>query len=359
VAVTLNGTNQYFDIAQRIFGANFPFAVVYWGANVGSDTTGSDRTAVSVSKNTTDQWVRTGLSNGNTGKSMGARYNTDVGATKTTTPDFENSVWYLSIANFTSTTARSLYWGSSTESTDTATVTDQTADLNTTSIGVLQRNTSEKILYYKGSIAETHFYNRALDDTDYATLAGGALPETVSGWIDGFSLLTAGDLLSLGGTRTLTAYNAPTTSALPHPIARSTGFTLTADSGSYALTGISADLKVARKVVADVGAYSLTGVAANLIKATPGAFVITAEAGSYIWTGTDAYRDLAFNAEAGVYNFTGQDASFVLTEPTAYMITAGSGSYTWSGRSAALRWSGAPIVPSTSNGVSMSLRIGL
>ena len=134
---------------------------------------------------------------------------------------------------------------------------------------------------------------------------------------------------------------------------------LTADQGSFALTGQTVGLLFNRSLTADQGAYALTGQDVTLTKATPGAFVLTAEAGQYIWTGEDALADYAMNGEQGSYALSGQDVTFTRGFPQAYTLTADAGSYTFNGQNARLDWSGAPIVPNRQAGIYMGMRIGL
>jgi hypothetical protein len=108
-------------------------------------------------------------------------------------------------------------------------------------------------------------------------------------------------------------------------------YTLTADGGSYGITGQTAGLSAARKVAAGQGSYALTGQAASLKMARK----MAAGAGSYSLTGQDAglraIRKMA--AEGGSYVLTGQAANLKL----AKKIPAGAGSYALTGQDAVLR----------------------
>jgi len=85
--------------------------------------------------------------------------------------------------------------------------------------------------------------------------------------------------------------------------------TLTADAGSYALSGQTAALKVGHVLTSAAGSYSLTGQNSTL---TYGKSIIAA---------------------AGAYTLTGQNASFSVT----YDLAGGVGSYTLSGQAASLK----------------------
>lgn len=108
------------------------------------------------------------------------------------------------------------------------------------------------------------------------------------------------------------------------------GLTLAAEAGSYALTGTAADLLHGRVVVPDAGSYALTGSAAALLKTS----LLTAEAGTYAVTGTDAdlLRGYPLAANQGSYTLTGTDASLL----RGYPLTAEAGSYSLTGTDAGL-----------------------
>lgn len=98
---------------------------------------------------------------------------------------------------------------------------------------------------------------------------------------------------------------------------------LTAEAGSYSITGQAAGLKAGRKIQAGAGSYALTGQAAGLKVGRK----IQAGAGSYALTGQDAVlraiRKLA--AQGGSYVLTGYDANLVIGQH--YILAAEAGSY--------------------------------
>ncbi|MCC7304765.1 MAG: hypothetical protein IT558_00740 [Alphaproteobacteria bacterium] len=110
-----------------------------------------------------------------------------------------------------------------------------------------------------------------------------------------------------------------------------TVYTLSANSGSYTLTGTAATLKKASALSAAAGAYALTGTAANLLKAYP----LAAGAGSYAVSGTagDLKKTWKLIAGAGAYSVNGQTASL----EKATIMSGGAGSYALSGQAAALK----------------------
>lgn len=130
--------------------------------------------------------------------------------------------------------------------------------------------------------------------------------------------------------------------------------TLTADGGTFAVTGTAASLEHGREVAADAGSYAVTGTAASLevgyeVAAGGGTYAVTgtdaslsitdkvlaAGAGSYAVTGTDASlehgREVA--ADAGSYAVTGTDASLSITDK---VLAAGAGTYAVTGTDASL-----------------------
>lgn len=101
-------------------------------------------------------------------------------------------------------------------------------------------------------------------------------------------------------------------------------FTITADPGTFVMTGTAAGLLRDSHVTADTGAYVMTGTDAGLLKASH----VTADAGAYVMTGTDAalIKDSTVGADAGVYAMVGQDAnllkhSVLVCDPGAFVMT--------------------------------------
>lgn len=110
------------------------------------------------------------------------------------------------------------------------------------------------------------------------------------------------------------------------------GYTLTADAGSYALTGVSATIAKTRIVSAAAGSYAYTGIAATLARSK----LVTASAGSYTYTGqaaTISYTaGYTLTASAGSYSYTGQSATILKSK----ILSASAGSYVYTGVSASL-----------------------
>ena len=123
-------------------------------------------------------------------------------------------------------------------------------------------------------------------------------------------------------------------------VAAAAGYTLTADAGSFTYTGQTATLRVARKLVAGAGAFSFTGQTATLrvarkIGAAAGAYTMSGADAGLIYSGSGA----RLTAEAGSYGLTGAAA----TLRVARRLAADSGSYVFSGGAATLTYSGEAV----------------
>ncbi len=147
---------------------------------------------------------------------------TQADANDTTAPTAD-STFRLAGCVFAATNSRGIYWTTQTNAAGNGTsITDLVSTYNRINIGA--RNDAGTVIQFaNASIAEVHFYNGSISGGDFDSLAAGALPETITGWVDGWTLLTASTLTSIGGTRTLTAVGGVTTSGVAHPITRSPG----------------------------------------------------------------------------------------------------------------------------------------
>lgn len=133
-------------------------------------------------------------------------------------------------------------------------------------------------------------------------------------------------------------------------------YSLTADSGSYALTGQSVGLLASRTLAAGQGSYALTGQDVALLRlytltAAQGSYSLSGQAvaltvsrllaagqGSYALTGQAvgllASRVLA--AGQGSYALTGQAVGLVYTPLGSYSLIADAGSYSLTGQAVGL-----------------------
>lgn len=134
------------------------------------------------------------------------------------------------------------------------------------------------------------------------------------------------------------------------------GYTLTADTGSFTVTGTDANPEYGRLVFADSGAFVVTGQAATLARgygltADTGSLSITGTvatlhygrvlpcvAGAVDVNGTDASLEYgrSLQAGSGAYSVTGQDANLIHATVGSYTITANPGTYSITGSNAEL-----------------------
>lgn len=163
--------------------------------------------------------------------------------------------------------------------------------------------------------------------------ATGQEAGTTSGHGGGFVWYT-GEKATPGSIGTSTTTVSPSVTNAYMVIALRGDIPLSADSGSYNLTGGTADLVRARNLDAASGSYSLTGVAADLVKTTP--LALDAASGSYLLTGSAAtlVRARHLDAASGSYALTGSPAD--LAKTIVLVLDAASGAYSLVGSAAAL-----------------------
>ena len=125
-----------------------------------------------------------------------------------------------------------------------------------------------------------------------------------------------------------------TATAVAVTIEEITSFSVTANTGSYAVIGSNANLLYGRKFSAETGSYAVTGFNANLFYGRK----FSAETGVYAITGFDA--NLFYNrkliSDTGSYAITGFAATLTKTTAGGYSINAESGTYALTGFSANL-----------------------
>jgi len=94
-------------------------------------------------------------------------------------------------------------------------------------------------------------------------------------------------------------------------------------------------------LTAGSGTYAVTGQSTTLTYTPTGSYTLTAGSGSYAITGSDALRDISIVMSGGSYSLGGQALSFI----KGYRISCTNGSYSINGRPATLTYSGAtPII---------------
>lgn len=175
-----------------------------------------------------------------------------------------------------------------------------------------------------GSIAAATGYSIIFSEGNTTTYMGGA---------GAYKVISGGNGATHSAAWTWTS-NADGVSAVIAnfiPAAGGGGYTLTAGQGSYALTGQSVGLRIARRMTAAQGSYSLTGQPAGLKRSYP----LVASQGSYTLTGQAAGLRIARRivAAQGSYALSGQS----LTLRLARQLSAGQGGYALTGQTVALR----------------------
>ena len=86
---------------------------------------------------------------------------------------------------------------------------------------------------------------------------------------------------------------------------------LTANNGTYAVTGQTATIQKTRILAGDYGIYALTGQTASIVKTSPGNYVLIANNGAYTVAGQPAtlLRSKLIFGDYGSYTTAGQDAT--------------------------------------------------
>jgi len=127
------------------------------------------------------------------------------------------------------------------------------------------------------------------------------------------------------------AYTPPASNAVDFELASTLGaYTLTAQGGSYSLTGASAALQRSKRIVANGGSYTLAGQSASLLRSK----LVTAQGGAYTYAGQSAglFRSRLIVASGGGYTLAGQSADITYTPGAGnYDFILQGGSYTLAG----------------------------
>jgi hypothetical protein len=111
-------------------------------------------------------------------------------------------------------------------------------------------------------------------------------------------------------------------------------YTLTADSGSFTLTGQTVGLLASRLLDAASGSYTLTGQDVDLLRG----FLLSAASGGFTLTGQDVglLASRLLGADSGSFTLAGQDVTLTYNPLTGYTLTADSGSFTLTGQDVGL-----------------------
>lgn len=224
MAVAFNGSTGYLEFGGAIV-TSFPFSMLCWVSRDGSvvddvqmwmmqGDSDSDRYAA---------FLMVGADSSNKRAVIRQPGNSYFGSSPSGSATVDATL-RLAVAVFTSTTSRKMYFGDATAGgEDTTSITDDLSNHDRIVIGGRRYNSGSFAQPTNGSIAEAHFYNVALSDANVTSILGGATPESISGWVDGWTLLNATSLTSIGGSRTLTLTGGVTTSGKTHPVSRGGG----------------------------------------------------------------------------------------------------------------------------------------
>jgi hypothetical protein len=113
------------------------------------------------------------------------------------------------------------------------------------------------------------------------------------------------------------------------------GVTLSADSGSYSYTGTPSTLAASKVMAANSGSYTYTGTNAGLLHG----FSLSANSGAYTYSGTngDLYKSSKLTSDQGSYTYSGTSAGILFGSH----LGADSGAYSYSGTAASLTFANA------------------
>lgn len=203
----------------------------------------------------------------------------------------------------------------------------------------LGNSTVSWFTHLNGEMAGWKVWDRALTAGQVAAEAWSYMPVTTHNLRAAWPLLPGSRTGDWGGLAlTLTEVNTPTDgTAEPPPIAfrrhvftgvpaaGGVSYTLTADSGSFTITGAAADLDADRKLVASSGTFTLTGTDVSLIAGLS----LAAESGTFTLTGTaaDLDADRKLTAASATFTLTGTAADLDADRK----LTAASGTFTLTG----------------------------
>lgn len=336
-----SGSSQYLSNANAI-GGTYPFTMACWFYGTSAAAAGYNLMAVTSGVASDNQIHRLGLvTSGGSPAAVQAISRTTSNASAATTANWSLNTLHHACGVFTAGNDRAVFLDGGNKGTNTTNRTP--SGMSSTQIG----RYASTPLYMDGDIFVPCIWDVALSDAEVAQLANGMWPgrirpaNIIGFWPCGFG---SPEVDLSGQNRPMTLNNAPTISTigprlqLPFgydvpwipPSAGATAYTLTAASGSYAVTGTAASLEWGREVAAGSGSFAVSGTAASLEYGRE----VAAGSGAYTVSGTDATfrRTYSLSAGSGSFAVAGTGASL----EWGRKITADSGSYTVSGTDAAL-----------------------
>jgi hypothetical protein len=209
----------------------------------------------------------------------------------------DTSSFHMAVGVVRSATNRQGYYdGTSPFAANTA--TDTVAASNTVAVGASWLSGAPQAgFYWPGDIALAGVFNRALTDAEILSLSRNP-----------WQLFT------------------PSTQRIWVPVSSSGAYTLTADHGTYAVSGQTANIFKNKLITAGQGNYSITGQAATITHTTAGGYTLVADKGDYTYTGQTATlkRSKLIAANSGTYSIAGQSATVAYSGSNTITLKAGS-----------------------------------
>ena len=231
MALTLDGSSGYLQFSGALV-STFPCSIVIC-------TSGPNPSGLSIPISQSQTSVDRGIYGAHdsaaiTYASLRNPGNSDS-ASQAGAPHLSNSALNILVCVYTSATSRTVYYGTATGSSSSTTMLNDLSYHNLITVGALQWNGTGAGAFFNGAVEEAHFFNSALTSGNVTSMMGGTLPETLSGWVDGWTLQSysgGGTYASIGGSNTLTAHGGVTSSALAHYFTRTVAPTLSSPTGS-------------------------------------------------------------------------------------------------------------------------------
>ena len=285
-ALDFDGSNDY---VSAVRGLQYPFTMATWWR---SNTTGS--VAIFSVYASANEYVSLRAVVNIPAMSIS---DTATGLASTNGSSVTQGTWVHVALVAYSSTLRELYQNGLLVATATASKSPAITGA-TTYLGSLQGSS----LFWNGNIDDARLYERTLTQAELRTLA----------------------------TRRGIAYERkPRSRALRAPSGGG-AFTLTADAGTFSLSGQNAGLTVGRSVTAAQASFTLSGQNAGLLLNRS----LVSSVGSFALSGQDAkfLRTFVVIGGVGSFSLSGQDAGLLATRT----ITADAGSFALSGQDAAL-----------------------
>lgn len=309
---------------------------VIWTPNGNAKTKAAPKGVVATFDGVDDYFSATGYSH-----IVGARGTFFIWLPRVGAFDTYGTVWFGTNTGaasfFQSTSLTAVCFGSGSFATGTVT---SIANSTNTSLVFSANTTVNTQRYFRNGISEG-----TLDASTPTAFAPGSKTFNFGRYVAGTTwdadadILIAGFTTEVWGAAQAKAFHdnpwqlfAPTSRKIWVPAIAGGGYTLTAASGSYALSGQAATITKTRIVSAGQGSYSYSGQSATILKTR----IVAAAQGSYSYTGQAAtvLKSNVISAAAGSYAYAGQAASIL----KGWVLTAANGSYSVTGQAATINY---------------------